>query len=265
MKKYVFFALILFLSSLIITGCGTNAQKEIRIGATSGPHAEVAEVVAKEAAKQGLNVKVVEFSDYITPDTALAEGDIELAAYQHEPFLKNFNKDKGTDLVSIGKTILMPMGIYSDKVHSIADIPNGATVSIPNDPTNGGRALMLLEKAGIIKLKAGLGFKSTVNDIVDNPKNLKFQELEAAQLPRSLEDVDVAVITMNYAMSAGLNIEKQGLFFEDKSEPLAVVILATRKEDKDNPDYKKILDIYHSDAVKNFINEHFKGSITSAE
>ena len=123
----------------------------------------------------------------------------------------------------------MPMGIYSNKIHNMIDISNGATVSIPNDPTNAGRALMLLEKAGLIKLKNGLEFKSTVKDIIDNPKNLKFQELEAAQLPRSLEDVDIAVITMNYVMSAGLNVEKQGIFFEDKNEPLAVVILATRK------------------------------------
>lgn len=264
MKKYTFFAL-LFIFSLFITGCGISTQKEIRIGATSGPHAEIAEIVAKEANKQGLNVKVVEFSDYITPNLALSDGEVELAAYQHEPFLNNFNENKGTDLTSIGKTIIMPMGIYSNKIHNMIDISNGATVSIPNDPTNAGRALMLLEKAGLIKLKNGLEFKSTVKDIIDNPKNLKFQELEAAQLPRSLEDVDIAVITMNYVMSAGLNVEKQGIFFEDKNEPLAVVILATRKEDKDNPDYKKILDIYHSDVVKTFINEHFKGTITSAD
>ena len=259
------------LLAISLTACGASSsnsnsseKKEIKIGATAGPHAQVAEAVAKEAQKQGINLKVVEFSDYVTPDKALADGDIQLNAYQHVPFMENFNKQNGSDLVAIGKTILMPMGLYSNSVHSAQDVPNGAIVAIPNDPTNGGRGLALLAKAGLITLKDGVGFKATVADITSNPKNLQIQELEAAQLPRSLDDVAVAAIPMNYVQSAGLNVEKQGFFLEPKDEPLAVMILAVRSQDKNNETYKKIADIYKSEAIKQFIDETFKGSITSA-
>ena len=269
LKKFIA-PLLVGVLAFAIAGCGTNtnqssqAPKEIKIGATAGPHAQVAEAVAKEAKKQGIDLKVVEFSDYVTPDKALADGDIQLNAYQHVPFMENFNKQNGSKLVAIGKTILMPMGLYSNSVHSAADVPEGAIVAIPNDPTNGGRGLALLAKAGLITLKDGVGFKATVADITSNPKNLQIQELEAAQLPRSLDDVVVAAIPMNYVQSAGLNVEKQGFFLEPKNEPLAVMILAVRDQDKDNETYKKIADIYKSDAIKQFINDTFKGSITSA-
>lgn len=271
----------LVLSALLITGlaiglAGCGDQKpaagsasatpaEIKIGATAGPHAEVVEAVAQEAKKQGINIKLVEFSDYITPDKALADGDIQLNSYQHEPFLQNFNKQNGADLVPIGKTILMRMGIYSNKIHDVKDLPDGATVAIPNDPTNGGRALALLAKAGWIKLKDGVGYKATVSDITENPKHIKIQELEAAQLPRSLDDVDAAAITMNYVMSAGLDVQKQGIFLEPKNEPLAVMVLAARAQDKDNPTYLKIAALYHSEAVKKFIADKFHGTIEPAE
>ena len=163
-----------------------------------------------------------------------------------------------------GKTILMRMGIYSDKIHDIKAIPDKATVAIPNDPTNGGRGLVLLEKAGLLKLKPGTGFKATVKDVVENPKHLQFKELEAAQLPRSLSDVDLAVITMNYVMSAKLDVKKQGLFWEKDDEPLAVMILAAREKDKDNPSYKKIADLFHSASVKQYIADTFKGTIVPA-
>ena len=269
LKKFIA-PLLVGVLAFAIAGCGTDtnqssqAPKEIKIGATAGPHAQVAEAVAKEAKKQGIDLKVVEFSDYVTPDKALADGDIQLNAYQHVPFMENFNKQNGSKLVAIGKTILMPMGLYSNSVHSAADVPEGAIVAIPNDPTNGGRGLALLAKAGLITLKDGVGFKATVADITSNPKNLQIQELEAAQLPRSLDDVVVAAIPMNYVQSAGLNVEKQGFFLEPKDEPLAVMILAVRDQDKDNETYKKIADIYKSDAIKQFINDTFKGSITSA-
>ena len=269
LKKFIA-PLLVGVLAFAIAGCGTNTNqssqtpKEIKIGATAGPHAQVAEAVAKEAKKQGIDLKVVEFSDYVTPDKALADGDIQLNAYQHVPFMENFNKQNGSKLVAIGKTILMPMGLYSNSVHSAADVPEGAIVAIPNDPTNGGRGLALLAKAGLITLKDGVGFKATVADITSNPKNLQIQELEAAQLPRSLDDVVVAAIPMNYVQSAGLNVEKQGFFLEPKDEPLAVMILAVREQDKDNETYKKIADIYKSDAIKQFINDTFKGSITSA-
>lgn len=273
-KKLVVPFAILAFASLALAGCGNSSssstkpsetKKEIKIGATAGPHAEVAEAVAKEAQKQGLNVKVVEFTDYITPDKALASGDIDLNSYQHKPFLDNFNKQNNSDLVPIGKTILMRMGVYSDKVKDVKDIKDGGIVAIPNDPTNGGRGLVLLEKAGLIKLKDGVGFKATIADIADNPKNLQFKELEAAQLPRSLADVDAAAITMNYVMSAGLDVKKQGIFLESKDEPLAVMVLAARNKDKDDQTYKKIADIFRSEAVKQFIADKYKGTIVPAE
>lgn len=274
LKKLLTSTALLAIVALAIVGCGNSkpaadkavdSKAEIKIGATAGPHAEVVEAVAKEAKKQGINIKVVEFSDYITPDKALASGDIDLNSYQHAPFLQNFNKQNNETLVPIGKTILMRMGVYSDKVRDIKDLPSGATVAIPNDPTNGGRGLVLLEKAGLIKLKDGVGFKATLGDIAENPKNLKFKELEAAQLPRSLADVDAAAITMNYVMSAGLDVKKQGIFLEPKDEPLAVMVLAARDKDKENPTYKKIAEIYHSQAVKQFIDDKYKGTIVSAD
>ncbi|HIU63665.1 MAG TPA: MetQ/NlpA family ABC transporter substrate-binding protein [Candidatus Avacidaminococcus intestinavium] len=265
-------ALLTFAVAALL-GCASTTEnkdakqtpQEIKIGATAGPHAEVVEAVAKEAKKQGLNITLVEFSDYITPDKALADGEIDLNSYQHAPFLQNFNTQNKSDLVPIGKTILMRMGVYSDKHKSIAELPVGATIAIPNDPTNGGRGLVLLEKAGLIKLKVGVGFNATVADVVENPKNIQFQELEAAQLPRSISDVDAATITMNYVMSAGLDVEKQGIFLEPKDEPLAVMILAARNQDKDNETYKKIAALYQSDGVKQFIKEKFKGTIVPAE
>lgn len=150
----------------------------------------------------------------------MAEGDLDLNSYQHAPFLANFAKQNNAKLVPIGNTILMRMGIYSNKIHDINAVPDGSVVAIPNDPTNGGRGLVLLEKAGLIKLKEGVGFKATAADVAENPKHLKFKELEAAQLPRSLDDVDLAVITMNYVMSSGMDVKKQGLFWERMMSPL---------------------------------------------
>ena len=272
-KKWALLLTGILAAALLVAGCGSSGDKKsngtsskpIKIGATAGPHADVVHAVADEAKKQGLNVEVVEFSDYITPDKALAEGDLDLNSYQHAPFLSNFNKQNGTKLVPIGNTILMRMGIYSNKIHDLKNIPDGAVVAIPNDPTNGGRGLVLLEKAGLLKLKEGVGFKATVNDVVENPHHLQFKELEAAQLPRSLDDVDLAVITMNYVMSSGMDVKKQGLFWEKDDEPLAVMVLAAREQDKDKPEYKKIAEIFHSEAVKKFIDEKFKGTIVPAK
>ena len=273
-KKAIVSLVALSLIALGAAGCGGSDKKAaapdkggkvIKIGATAGPHAQVAEAVAQEAKKQGLNVKVVEFSDYVTPDKALAEGELDLASYQHKPFMENFNKNNNAHLVAIGPTILMRMGIYSDKVRDLKAVPDGATVAIPNDPTNGGRGLMLLQKAGLLKLRDGVGFQATPKDVVDNPHKLVFKELEAAQLPRSLKDVDLAVITMNYVMSGGLDVKKQGLFWEDKNEPLAVMILAVDGKNKDNADYQKIASLFHSDSVKKYIADTFKGTIVPAE
>lgn len=274
MKKQLILAgLILAGATLTFSGCGNSKNNQstapaektsIIVGATAGPHAEVVEAAAKEAEKKGLKVEIKEFSDYITPDQALADGSIDIAVYQHKPFLDNFNKQHGTDLIPVGDAILMRMGIYSNKYKDVKDIPSGGTVSIPNDPTNEGRGLQLLEQAGLIKLKEGVGMKATPADVVENPKNLKFRELEAAQLPRSLDDVDASAITMNFVMSAGLSPKEQGIFLESRDNPLAVMIIAVRNKDKDQPAYKKFIEAYQSDAVKKFITEKYKGTIEAA-
>lgn len=258
MKKITFLALIasLFFSCLV--------AQTIRIGATAGPHVDVLEAVAREAIKQGIEIKVIEFNDYITPNQLLADGELELVSYQHEPFLNTFNSQRGTNLKSIGRTILMRMGIYSNTLKNLDTLPQGAKVAIPNDPTNGGRALVLLEKAGLLTLKAGYDFKATLGEIKDNPKNLQFYELEAAQLPRSLSDVDIGVITMNYVYSAGIDVTQNGLYFESDDEPLAVMILAVRAEDENNKTYHKIAELFGSQSVKDYIHKTYKGTITSA-
>lgn len=273
MKKSVIALTAALVTSLVLSGCGGDKKDaaqapkektEITVGATAGPHAEVVEAAAKEAAKNGLKVNVKEFSDYMTPDQALEDGDIDIVVYQHKPFMENFNKQKGAHLTDIGRAILMRMGIYSNKVKDVKDLPEGAVISIPNDPTNEGRGLMLLAQAGLIKLADGVGNKATPADIVENPKHFEFRELEAAQLPRSLDDVDASVITMNYVMSAGLSPKDQGIFLEDKNNPLAVMIIAVREKDKGQPAYAKFVKSYQSDSVKKFIAEKYKGTIEPA-
>ncbi len=253
-------------ASLIVglAGCGEKQADEISVGATVGPHAQVVEAVAKEAAKQGLKVKVVEFSDYITPNAALEDGSIDLNSYQHLPFLNNYNNSHDAHLVSIGESILMRMGIYSNKFRSLEELPEGARIAIPNDPTNGGRGLLLFSDAGLITLKSDIGFKATLNDIVDNPKKFKFLEVDAAQLPRTLDDVDAAAITMNYVMSAGLDPKKQGIYLESKQAPLAVMVIASREADKDKEAYKKFVEIYQSQPIRDFMQKTFNGTIEPA-
>ncbi|MCC4782876.1 MetQ/NlpA family ABC transporter substrate-binding protein [Vibrio lentus] len=247
-----------------VTGCEKKDEAVIKIGATVGPHAQVVQAVAKEAAKQGINIELVEFSDYITPNAALDDGSIQLNSYQHQPFLDNFNANHDSKLVSIGRSILMRMGVYSNKYTSLDSIPDNARIAIPNDPTNGGRGLLLLEDAGMISLKDNVGFNASLSDIVDNPKNIRFVEMDAAQLPRSLDDVDAAAITMNYVMSAGLDPKKQGIYLEKKDASLAVMVVAAREEDKNNETYKKIISIYHSQEINDFLNTTFKGTIEAA-
>ena len=172
-------------------------------------------------------------------------------------------KDRGMKLVTIGKSILLPMGLYSSQVKDLKDLPEGASIAIPNDPTNGGRALLLLQQAGIIKLKEGLGVKATVADIIANPKNVKIQELDAAQIPHSIKDVTLAAVNTNYALQAKLNPLKDALVIENKDSLYANVIVV-READKDNARYKKVVEIYNSPAVKKFVEEHFKGTIVPA-
>jgi D-methionine transport system substrate-binding protein len=262
-KKIIKLLLALPLA-LALAACGDKDEQVIKVGATVGPHAEVVEAVAEEAAKQGLKVEVVIFSDYITPNAALADGSLDLNSYQHQPFLDNFNNNSEQKLSSIGRSILMRMGIYSSKYQSIADLPDNARISIPNDPTNGSRALILLADANLITLKPDADSKTTIYDIVENPKQFEFVEVEAAQLPRTLDDVDASVITMNYVMSSGLNPAEQGIYLESKDADFAVMKIAARSEDQDNETYKKFVEIFQSEAIRDFIDTTYKGTIEAA-
>ena len=273
-KKPLALILCLIFVLALAAGCGGKtepakpaaapaADKPLKVGVTPGPHAQIMEVVKKVAEKDGLKIQVVEFSDYVQPNVALHQGDIDINSFQHLPFLENMVKDRKYDLVMLAKTFTFPMGIYSKKIKNIKELKDDAVIAIPNDPTNGGRALLLFEKAGLIKLKPGLGHKASVVDIVENPRKFKIRELEAAQIPRTLEDMEIAAINTNYAMSAGLVPAKDALILEDSSSPYAN-ILAVRGKDKDNPLYKKFLKAYQSEEVKKFVTEQFKGSVIVA-
>ena len=273
-RKPLALILCLIFVLALVAGCGGKtepakpaaapaADKPLKVGVTPGPHAQIMEVVKKVAEKDGLKIQVVEFSDYVQPNVALHQGDIDINSFQHLPFLENMVKDRKYDLVMLAKTFTFPMGIYSKKIKNIKELKDGAVIAIPNDPTNGGRALLLFEKAGLIKLKPGLGHKASVVDIVENPRKFKIRELEAAQIPRTLEDMEIAAINTNYAMSAGLVPAKDALILEDSSSPYAN-ILAVRGKDKDNPLYKKFLKAYQSEEVKKFVTEQFKGSVIVA-
>ncbi|MGB3874919.1 MAG: MetQ/NlpA family ABC transporter substrate-binding protein [Shinella zoogloeoides] len=237
--------------------------EDIKIGVTPGEHAQIMEKVKDVAAKKGLNIEILEFSDYVVPNQALADGDLNANSFQHQPYLDNQIADRGFDLVSVGKTITTPMGVYSKKVKSLGELAEGATVAIPNDPTNGGRALLILAKEGLIKVKPEAGLKAGPADVIENPKNIQFSELDAAQLPRSLDDVDAAVINTNYAMEAGLHPKTDAIAMEGSESPYANVIVV-RRADKDAPWVKTLVEAYHDDSIKAFINDEFKGALIPA-
>ncbi|SNT30529.1 D-methionine transport system substrate-binding protein [Tardiphaga sp. OK246] len=250
-----------FLSILAFAALtGAASAETIKVGVTPGPHAQVLEAAKAVAAKKGLDIQIIEFSDYVVPNAALEAGDLQANSFQHQPYLDNQVADRKYKIVAVGNTINFPMGIYSKKVKTWDEVKSGATLAIPNDPTNGGRVLILLRDKGIIKLKDGVGFKPTLLDITDNPKKLKITEVDAAQLPRTLPDVDVAGINTNYATQAGLDPVKDAILREDPKGPYANII-AVRAADKDKPWVKTLVESYQSPEVKAFIDEKFKGSV----
>ena len=235
----------------------------LTVAATPVPHAEILNFVKPQLAKEGVELKVKEFTDYIQPNVQVAEKRLDANFFQHQPYLDEFNKAKGTDLVSVTGVHIEPLGVYSTKVKKLDELPSGATVVIPNDATNGGRALLLLDKAGVIKLKDNKNILSTVKDVAENPKNVKFRELEAATIPRVLTQVDAALINTNYALEAKLNPEKDALAIEGSDSPY-VNILVARPDNKDSEDMKKLAAALHSPEVKQFINEKYKGAVVPA-
>ena len=254
--------LVTLTSALALSAAAAMAE-DIKVGVSPGEHAEIMEEVAKVAQPMGLNIEVVEFSDYVIPNTALADGDIQANSFQHRPYLENQIKDRGFELVEIGTTITTPMGIYSDKLESLEALPEGAKVGIPNDPTNGGRALLILQDLGLLTLAEGTGLVPTPLDITENPKDLQFLELDAAQLPRSLADTDASVINTNYALAAGLNPNSDTIAMEKADSPY-VNIIVVRKGDEGQPWAKKLVEAYHSAEVKAFIDEKYEGSVLTS-
>ncbi|MCG0276804.1 MAG: MetQ/NlpA family ABC transporter substrate-binding protein [Thermosediminibacteraceae bacterium] len=276
MKKFLAIFLAISIIAVLLAGCGGNqaaskdsetqgdkAQKTIKVGASPVPHAEILEVVKPILEKQGIILEIVEFTDYVQPNLKLAEKELDANYFQHIPYLEEFSKEHNLDLTYIAKVHIEPMGIYSQKIKKLEELKEGATVAIPNDPTNGGRALLLLQSAGLIKLRPDTDIKATVNDIVENPKKIKITELEAAALPRVLPDVDLAVINTNYALEAGLVPTKDALFIESADSPY-VNILAVRKGDESRPELKKLAEALTSPEVKKFIEEKYQGAVVPA-
>ena len=254
----------LFASAALAASLATaHAAEVVRLGVTAGPHAQIAEVAKKVAAREGIDLHIVEFQDYIRPDAALDAGDLDANSYQHLPFLESQIQARGYRISAVGYTVAFPMGFYSKRVKSLAELPRGAKVGIPNDPSNSGRALQLLQKAGVLKLKATAGIGATAADIVDNPKGLQIVQLEAAQLARSLDDLDASAINTNYAMQAGLVPTRDAIAIEDAHGPWAN-LLAVRSADKDKAWVAKLVKAFQSPEVKSFVTDKFSGSMVPA-
>ncbi len=259
MKKLWRLALVVgLLLGLSVTA---GAAQKIKVGVTAGVHEEIMELVAEILAEQeGIEVEIITFQDYVTPNLALAEGEIDVNSYQHEPYLINFATERKLNLVKLAPTINFPIGLYSRRINDLSELRDRAVIAIPNDPTNGGRVLVLLEKAGLIKLRPGVGIKGTVYDIIENPRRLVIRELDAAQLPRALEDVDVAAINTNYAIEAGLNPVRDAIYLEGADSPY-VNILAVRAGDENRPELQALVRAYHTQKIVDFVREKYEGSL----
>ena len=263
MKKL--FAIVIAFA-LIISGCTKKSNQtgdnKIVLGVSPVPHAEIAEALKDEFKKEGLELEIKVFDDYVQPNLALDQGDIDANFFQHEPYLKDFCEQRNLNLVSVGNVHIEPIGFYSTKIKSIDDLKDGDSVLIPNDATNGKRALLLLEREGVITLKTTEG-DITEKDIDKNPKNLKFEAADAANLTNLYQDVTIAAINTNYALMAELKPSKDALILEDKDSPYANII-AVKAENKDSEKIKKLVKIFNSDACKNFINEKYADEIFPA-
>ncbi|SHN22856.1 MetQ/NlpA family ABC transporter substrate-binding protein [Rhizobacter sp. OV335] len=255
----------LLLSSLLLIAAAAPAaaQETIKIAVTAGPHAQIAEEAKKVAERDGLKLQIVEFNDYIQPNAALDAGDVQANSYQHLPFLQSQIQARGYKISAVGNTVTFPMGFYSKKYKSLAELPPGAKVGIQNDPSNSGRALALLQKYGVIKLKPGAGISATVQDVAENPKKLQIVQIEAAQLPRSLDDLDASAINTNYAVQAKLVPTRDAIAIEDPKNPYAN-LLAVRTEDKDKPWVAKLVKAFQSPEVKQLVESTFSGSMVPA-
>lgn len=237
---------------------------KIVVGASPAPHAEILEAIKPLLAEQGYDLEIVEFTDYVQPNLALEDGSIDANYFQHVPYLDYFNTENGTKIASLAAIHFEPLGIYAGKTASLDALADGAQVAIPNDGSNEERALLLLEASGLIKLKEGIGVHATIKDIVENPKKLNIVELDAAQIPRSLQDVDIAVINGNFAIEAGLNAATDALAREEVGSLSATTyanIVAVREGDEAKPELLALAAALQSDAAKTFIEDTYKGAV----
>lgn len=273
MSKLVKILITIALCALIVVAAGCGGEKKsvqkadpnapIKIGVTAGPHAEIMDNVKKLAEKDGLKVEVVEFSDFVSPNVALSQGELFANSMQHAPYLAaTLKKEPKFELVEVFKTVNFPMAIYSSKYKKVEDIPEGAVIGIPNDPSNGARALLVLADKGFIELKDKNSVTATAADITKNPKNYKIQELDAASIPKAMPDMDIAVINANYALVAKLNPSKDSLLIERPDNPF-LNIFVTAKANANDSRIAQLKKIYQSAANKKFIEDHFKGTITA--
>lgn len=278
-KKFLSLALALVLS-LSLAACGSKKEEApaaapaetpaettepvvLNVAASPTPHAEILEQVVDVLAEQGIDLQIHEYGDYVVPNTAVEEGEEDANYFQHIPYLESFNEKEGTHLVSVGGIHIEPMGVYAGKTASLEELPDGAEIAIPNDPTNEGRALLLLEAQGLIKLADSSNLEATPNDIVENPKNLTFKELEAAMIPNAVDEVDLSVINVNYALEAGFNPTEDALAIEDANSPY-VNIVAVKEGNENNPAVLALVEALQSDTVRDFINETYGGAVVPA-
>lgn len=269
MKKWLVASLLVLVIG-VLAACGGDDKSDgeegllsdgkLTVGVTAGPHEEIVEKVQELAAKEDLTIEIKVFSDYVMPNVALDEKEIDINSFQTEPFFDHMVKDRKLDLIKVADTVTFPMGIYSDKVKEISELEDGAKIGLPSDPTNSGRALMLFESAGLITIDEGVGINATVNDIDENKNNYEFIELDPAQIPRQLNELDAAAINTNFAIDAGLSPAEDSIFIEPEDAPFSNLI-AVRTESKDEEVVQQFIDLFHSDEVKQFIDENFDGSI----
>lgn len=268
MKRIITLLSIAVLAVIVFTGCASKAQTEdgtivLKVGATPVPHAELLEQVKPLLKEQGIDLEIVEFTDYVKPNLALNDGEIDANFFQHQPYLDSFNAERGIDLISVGTVHVEPLGAYSEKITSIDYLKEGAKIAIPSDGVNGGRALILLEANGLIQLKEDAGLEATEYDVEVNPKKIKFISIEAAQLPRILPDVDVAIINGNFAIEAGLNPLNDALILEGSDSPYANII--TVKSDYENKnEIDALLNALQSEEIKSFIDANYDGGVVEA-
>ncbi|MEH7224025.1 MetQ/NlpA family ABC transporter substrate-binding protein [Bacillus sp. JJ1566] len=274
MKKWLLASLLVLVIS-VLAACGGSSEssgskdekaeglysdEKLVIGVTAGPHEQILEKVKELAEKEDLNIEIKVFTDYVMPNIALDEKELDLNIFQTEPYFNAFKEDRKLDLIKSFDTVTFPMGVYSLTVKDVSELKDGAKIGLPSDPTNSGRALLLFEKAGLIKLDPDTGINSTVKDIEENKNNYEFIELDSAQIARQLEELDAAAINTNFAIEAGFTPSEDAIFIEPKDSPY-VNHAAVRTENKDDEIITKLADIYRSEEITKFIEEEFKGSI----